>query len=305
MRETFADAIRRRQRRHQQQREWIRWALDGWVWPEQKRALDLLAACGTTWVQFYQGREIERRRRCGHPLCWRCQNWQNQESPIQGRASRDAIRLLEAAGTAYAVTLDIGWPTMGDDLQDASRGFRRRLRNLLDRYMPAARMVTYDHLEQSTQAPGLLHWHCHGVLVTDLPQAEVEALLRRVSDRVHMKPVTGNTQMGVEAFLRYGMNMTQDGLDRTEWLQVLASVESLRGASGRGQRWTYGIRTQGGYQTVSDHGRTDVNSIGVGSMGSGVSSTVVPYSKAQPLDRLPRLHAIRTRLRALADRRVT
>lgn len=243
----FIEQWKRHQAAWTQHQDWISWAKDQWLWPEQDRGITRLARCGTTWTQVWNGREFEHTVRCGYPTCPRCSNYDNQSSPIHARARRDHDHLIRV-GTdyrwAYSVTLDIGHGEIGSDFGPAVRRFRKSLKNLLDRNTQGVRLISGDHLEQTTHSPGLLHHHAHSVVVAPgLALDQVKALLGRITERAVVRPLWGkDVERDVLNILRYTQVIQVDDLDRHERLRLLTSVESIRGKAGRGLRWSYGIR---------------------------------------------------------------
>jgi hypothetical protein len=247
VRNVFAEQVRQHHHRIERQQEWVAWARDQWLWPEQARAMDRLERCGTVWFQEWNGMRFPHTVRCGHPKCVRCQNPQDPHSPIHKRAARDA-ELILTPGTqrqdVFMITLDIGWDQNGADFKRASNAFRRRLENLLRRNLPGARCISYDQLSEAVGNPGLLHHHCHALInAPGWTREGLEELLRKIG-RAHVQALYGDLRMSVENILRYAMGNLEPDMDRVEWLKHAGSVESIRGKSGRGMRWTFGIRTR-------------------------------------------------------------
>jgi hypothetical protein len=310
---TFIDIWKRHRaasgRRWDQHQEWLEWARDRWLWPDQQRAVARLARCGTTWTQTWNGREFKHPIHCGDPTCPRCGSYKNSSSPIHARAQRDHDHLIHS-GTdyrwAYSVTMDIGHGEIGSDFGPAARRFRKSLKNLLDRHAPQVRLIAGDHLEQTTHSPGLLHHHCHSVMVAPgMALDEVKALLGRVSERVSVSPLWGKDhRLDVMNILRYSQVILVEDLDRHEWLKLIASVESIRGKSGRGLRFAYGIRARRAASTIDQSVSGSVvhrmpTQVTPSVMASGeteVSFSSVPLYKAQP--RLS-MAAMRARFHAL------
>lgn len=163
---------------------------------------------------------------------------------LDKRAQEEAAAFhggLIDASQCWMLTITVHRGRMGDDLAEIASTFNRRLRNVLDRYMPEARVILWDQLAEA-ETPGSCHHHKHGFIRVDgMTKAEVQKLFKTLSGHVHLEPIYGDTLRSLENIARYSMRNTGAGMLREVRLDMLHTLESIRGESGRGLRFTYGM----------------------------------------------------------------